>query len=198
MNATYFPNGRNQIPTSITTSAKPSFVIHQDDLSPKSNLLPSKSGFNFGGKNVLNAFKETSSTENVTNGIEISKTLQPTTADINNTSIDQIISRTSAAEFRNSCNDSIRSTSSPATDIYDRDSEVYSLLHQNNELLENEAPMDDEATIQEISGASEEEPEIIKRPPQAVPESVLESDEYSADILAHVKRTEVKNKSIYS
>ena len=193
MKATYFPNGRNQIPTSITTSAKPSFVIHQDDFSPKSNLPPYKTGFNFGAKNVLNTCKETSSTENITDGTEISKALQPITADINNASIDQIISRTSAAEFRNSCNDSIRSTSSPATDIYDRDSEVYSLLHQNNELLENEAPMDDETTIQEISGASEGEPEIIKRPPQPVPESVLESDEYSADILAHVKRTEVKN-----
>ena len=113
-------------------------------------------------------------------------------ADYNNSSIEQILSRTSAAEFRNSCNDSIRSTSSPATDIYDRESDVYSLLPQHNDLLENEAPMEDETTIQEISGTSEEELEQITRPPQPVSESVLVSDEYSADILAHVKRTEVR------
>ena len=172
-------------------------------MSPNDNLQTSKPGFNFGAKNVHNTFKESSATENkcipstfgkssyTSDGIDISKAVQPITADLNNASIDQIISRTSAAEFRNSCNDSIRSTSSPATDIFDRDSEVFNLLHQNNELLENEAPMDDEATIHEVSGVSDAEPEVIANPPQPVPESVLVSDEYSADILAHVKRTEV-------
>ena len=138
--------------------------------------------FSFGGKNVQNTFKDTSKGQSL-NG------------DLNNPNIDQIISHTSAAEFRNSCNDSIRSTSSPTTDVYERDSEVFSLLHQNNEMLEKEAPMEDDTTLQEISGASEEELEEITKPPQPVPESVLVSDEYSADILTHVKRTEVKNHS---
>merc|ERR1719400_2774131 len=53
--------------------------------------------------------------------------------------------------------------------------------------------MEDDTTLQEISGTSEEELEEIAKPPQPVPESVLESDEYSADILAHVKRTELNN-----
>ena len=52
--------------------------------------------------------------------------------------------------------------------------------------------MDDEATIHEVTGVSDDEPEVIAQPPQPVPESVLVSDEYSADILAHVKRTEVR------
>ena len=47
MNATYFPNGRNQIPTSTTTSAKPSFVIHQDDLSPKDKTIFAHCSTNF-------------------------------------------------------------------------------------------------------------------------------------------------------
>ena len=180
-------------------------MIHQDVLSPRENLEIAKTGFSFGAKNDENRLQETLSAENKTNlptiskakdtchSIETSRGVQLMAADFNNSSIDQILSRTSAAEFRNSCNDSIRSTSSPATDIYDRDSDVYSLLQQHNDLLENEAPMEDETTIQEISGTSEEEEiEQITSPPQPVSESVLVSDEYSADILAHVKRTEVR------
>ena len=182
--AVFIPTSKNQTSTSITTSAKPSFVIHQDVLSPQENQPATKSVFSFGGKNVQNTFKDSS------NG-------QSLTGDLNNPNIDQIISHTSAAEFRNSCNDSIRSTSSPTTDVYERDSEVFNLLHQNNEMLEKEAPMEDDTTLQEISGASEEELEEIAKPPQPVPESVLVSDEYSADILAHVKRTEVRNHMKY-
>ena len=204
--ASYLPTGRILVPTSapITTSTKPSFVIHQDALSPRENLQVAATGFSFDTKNVENTLQEAMSVENksnlptiskgmdTSNGIATSKGLHPMTADFTNTSIEQILSRTSAAEFRNSCNDSIQSTSSPATDLYDRDSDVYSLLQQHNDLLENEAPMEDDTTIQEISGTSEEEePEQITKPPQPVSESVLVSDEYSADILAHVKRTEV-------
>ena len=143
------PHSTRESTSTLSTSARPSFVIHQD----------------------------------------------------NNPNLDHILSRTSAAEFRNSCNDTIRSTSSPATDILERDNDVFSLLHQHNQILEDENQMDDETTIQGgeeneevIAGTSEadELDAVIEIPSQPVSEAVLISEEYSADILAHVKRTEVK------
>ena len=85
------------------------------------------------------------------------------------------------------------------SDILERD-DVFSLLHQHD-ILEDEDQMDDETTIQGgdeneevIIGTSEADSfeAVIERPAQPVSEAVLISEEYSADILAHVKRTEVK------
>ena len=109
--------------------------------------------------------------------------------------IDHILYRTSSVEFRNTCNDTIRSTSSPATDICEND--VFSLVgdHHEEDLLEDETTMQADDGDEIVTGTSEEGEEVVdieQRSPEPVPESVLIAEEYSEDILAHCKRTEVR------
>ena len=63
--------------------------------------------------------------------------------------------------------------------------------------------MDDDTTLQEdnediVAGTSEDEEveEVIERSAQAVSEAVLISEEYSEDILGHVKQTEVRMRHV--
>ena len=202
------------ISSTLSTSARPGFVIHQDNISENVSSYASIKESNYRGKTGEQKIPDTSSAtgsllmqvSQLKQGSSSTSThnskAEHLSIDVsNNPNLDQIISRTSVAEFRNSCNDTIRSTSSPATDILERDNDVFSLLHQHNEILEDEDQMDDETTIQGdeeneevIAGTSEEDEleAVIERPAQPVSEAVLISEEYSADILAHVKRTEVK------
>ena len=193
----------------INNSVKPSFVIHQDS-SPKDERY---SVIKECSQNPKEALKESISIPSSINSlighipsshhatatsIETSKESKHLPSDFSiNPSIDHIISQTSAAEFRNTCNDSIRSTSSPATDIYERENDLFSLLRQQKETLENDELMEDDATLQgddeeeDIAAKQDEEIQSISRQPQPVSETVLITDEYSEDILFHVKRTEV-------
>ena len=201
-------------PTSLTTSAKSSFVIHEDNINQDNNgYLRSKeftstqnAQFPTNIPSTLSSViaqvptsHVTSTIGNVKNSTELHNFAKDGSS--NSLDIDHILSRTSAAEFRNSCNDTIRSTSSPSTDICERDNDVFSLLQRPNDTLENEALMEDDTTIQGeeaiedeiIAGTSEEDEsvDVTESSPEPVPESVLTAEEYSDDILAHVKRTEV-------
>ena len=210
-------NATKSISSNFYTSAKQSFVIHQDNLSDNASSFDSMKESNYRGKIGEQKIPDSSSATgslpmqvpqlkqgSYTTSIHNSKESENSSIQLsNNPNLDNILSRTSAAEFRNSCNDTIRSTSSPATDILERD-DVFSLLHQHD-ILEDEDQMDDETTIQGgdeneevIIGTSEADSfeAVIERPAQPVSEAVLISEEYSADILAHVKRTEVKKLSV--
>lgn len=197
----------------ITTSGKPNFSIHQDVTSPNVNSYArikepgcSKKNSELTSHDIPSSISSilsqvpTSNRTTTSSSFDPSKGLQHLSSDLTtNPNLGHILSRTSAAEFRNSFNDTIQSTSSPATDVYERDNDVFSLLQQND-ILENETRMDDDTTLQEdnediVAGTSEDEEveEVIERSAQAVSEAVLISEEYSEDILGHVKQTEVKS-----
>lgn len=204
-------NVAKSISSALSTSEKPSFVIHQDNINENLSSYASLKESNYSSKTGEHKIPDTSSAPGSLL-FQVSQLKQANSSasthnsnahlsvdTSNHPNLDHILSRASAAEFRNSCNDTIRSTSSPATDILERDNDVFSLLRQNNEILEDEDQMDDETTIrgdeeneEAIIGTSEDELEAeIERPAQPVSEAVLISEEYSADILAHVKRTEL-------
>jgi hypothetical protein len=209
-------NVAKSISSALSTSEKPSFVIHQDNINENLSSYASLKESNYSSKTGEHKIPDTSSAPGsllfqVSQLKQANSSASTHNSDAhlsvdtsNHPNLDHILSRASAAEFRNSCNDTIRSTSSPATDILERDNDVFSLLRQNNEILEDEDQMDDETTIrgdeeneEAIIGTSEDELEAeIERPAQPVSEAVLISEEYSADILAHVKRTEVKKTTL--
>ena len=62
---------------------------------------------------------------------------------------------------------------------------------ETDELVEDDATLQGDDEEEEIAEKQEEEIQSISRQPQPVSETVLISDEYSEDILFHVKRTEV-------
>ena len=205
--------------TSISISSRPSFVIHQDNIQKGGNghRVETEQNHAQDSSQQIAASNSSCSAIDALPPLPLPPHLLATGASVSSLSgiekngisipdINHILARTSSAEFRNSCNDTIRSTSSPATDICERDNDVFSLVGENSECIENEASMEDETTMQGeeiegdeaedeiVAGTSEEEDEIeeIAKTAQAVSESVLIAEEYTEDILAHVKRTEVR------